>query len=78
MSDDSPSAAELPPEPEVRHITPAPEDFENPPALSRYLWPIFWAALAAVLYLVAAHRGWMPAGEHEHGAPAGHEAPHEG
>lgn len=51
-------SSELPPPPAVRHITPAPEDFENPPPFASYLWPLFWCGLAGVLIVVLAAYGW--------------------
>lgn len=62
-TDDGP--ATLPPEPVVRSITPAPEDFATSPPLGAFVWPLLSMVLMGVLlYLhataVAAH-GWPPA-----------------
>ena len=46
--------AVLPPEPDTRHITPAPEDFASPPGLGSLLWPVFWILMIAVLWAVVA------------------------
>jgi hypothetical protein len=48
----------LPPEPSVRHITPAPEDFENQPAPLLYLWPVAWMGLGTALAALLWARGW--------------------
>ena len=49
---------ELPEAPAVRHITPAPADFENPPGFANYIWPLFWCGLAGVLISVLLAYGW--------------------
>ena len=49
----------LPPAPAVRHITPAPEDFENPPAIRNLLWPLVWIALAGLCWKVVEAAGWV-------------------
>ncbi len=53
MSDD------LPPEPAQREITPAPEDFENPPPFVNLGWPVFWIGAIVVLASVAYCIGWV-------------------
>ena len=68
-ADDAPAAEAhapqaLPPAPAVRHITPAPEDFENPPAFASYIWPIFWCGLAGVLISLLYCYGWHDVGVH--------------
>ena len=45
----SPKAHEPPPVPVVRSITPAPEDFANPPPMRNLWWPVLWIGVAAVL-----------------------------
>ena len=52
-------ADNLPPVPAVRYITPAPEDYENPPALGNLLWPIVWVGIAALCYLAVEAAGWI-------------------
>lgn len=48
--------ATFPPEPAGRHITPAPEDFANPPRLTSLLWPVFWIAAIGIFWaVIAAH-----------------------
>ena len=58
----SPEAHEPPPAPAVRSITPAPEDFENPPPMRNLWWPVFWIGVATVLIFalhnVLASDGW--------------------
>lgn len=49
---------EFPPEPAVRHVTPAPEDFDNPPGFANYVWPIFWVGVIGVLVAVVCAGGW--------------------
>ena len=51
--------SDLPPEPRMRHITPAPEDYATQPASRSLLWPLFWAALAFVLWIVVYGGGWQ-------------------
>lgn len=48
----------LPPEPAVRHVTPAPEDFANPPGFANYIWPVFWVLLICGLVGVVCAGGW--------------------
>lgn len=48
----------LPPEPAVRHVTPASEDFENPPGFANYIWPVFWVLLIGGLVGVVCAGGW--------------------
>ena len=48
----------LPPEPSTRHISPAPEDFENRPAPLLFLWPVAWLVLGTALAAVLWARGW--------------------
>lgn len=55
----------LPPEPAVRSISPAPEDYASPPPMSRLLWPLFWTGAAILLYAVVSTLGW-PAFEAHH------------
>ena len=62
MSDDHP--AELPPEPTEREITPAPEDFANPPALANLVWPAFWIVVIGVLASVCYCVGWIEPAAH--------------
>ncbi len=62
MSDEH--ASDLPPEPEVREITPAPEDFEHPPALINLVWPVFWIVVIGVLASVAYCAGWIEPAAH--------------
>ena len=49
---------DLPAAPETRHITPAPEDYANPPSLLAYLWPIGWIAICLLVYSTLADMGW--------------------
>lgn len=65
--------AEPPPAPAQRHITPAPEDFENLPGPGALLWPVVWIGLGALLVVVLLRGGW-PA-FHGHGEGSGHGAP---
>jgi hypothetical protein len=51
---------DLPPVPERRDITPAPEDFAAPPPLGRLLWPLAWFGLAVGLVLLVVRYGWHP------------------
>jgi hypothetical protein len=52
------TAHELPPEPTTRSITPAREDFENPPPLGTLLWPAFWIGVGVVLIAMCLEFGW--------------------
>ncbi len=61
---DDHGAHEFPPVPAVRHITPAPEDFENPPGFANYVWPIFWCGLAGVLIMILGCYGWHEVAGH--------------
>ena len=56
---DDHGAHEIPPAPAVREITPAPEDFENPPGFANYVWPLFWCGLGGVLIAVLLAYGWQ-------------------
>ena len=49
---------DLPAAPETRRITPAPQDFENPPAFLAYLWPLGWIAICLAVYFTLADAGW--------------------
>ena len=51
--------ANLPPVPEHRTITPAPEDYANPPAIANLLWPVVWVGVAFVLWTAASALGWV-------------------
>jgi hypothetical protein len=48
----------LPPEPTERSITPAPEDFATTPPFASLMWPVAWAALAALLIVCVRAHGW--------------------
>ena len=50
----------LPPEPAVRSISPAPEDFASRPGVAQWGWPLFWVAAAVGLWLVVRAAGWTP------------------
>ena len=53
--------ATLPPEPAVRYITPAPEDYESTPPLRDLTWPVIWVLVAVLLWSVVSNAGWsMP------------------
>ena len=70
---DPSGAAEFPPAPSERWITPAPEDFGSAPPASRLLWPLFWAALAVAAWLLLSSSGWPPeAGEHRRSPAPSH------
>lgn len=64
--------AELPPAPAQRHITPAPEDFENLPGPGALLWPVVWMGLGALLIVVLLRGGWPAFHGHGEGPAAGH------
>ena len=61
---DAAPTATFPPIPDIRHITPAPEDFEHPPGFANYLWPLLWCGLIGVLIGVLLCGGWPPAHPH--------------
>ena len=54
----SPGGGDLPPVPESRSITPAPEDFASPPPLVRLLWPLLWIGVGILLVVAAFAWGW--------------------
>lgn len=70
----SPEAHEPPPAPAERSITPAPEDFANPPPMRNLLWPVFWCAVAALLIVALRNavtdHGWPVPTEDAHAESA--------
>ena len=52
-------ADNLPPVPSERYITPAPEDFENPPAIPNLLWPLLWIGVAYLCWRAVQAVGWL-------------------
>lgn len=68
---------DLPPAPATRHITPAPEDFENLPPLLKYLWPIGWIVLCVLIWVSFSNAGWHATHGEGHGEGHG-AAPVEG
>ena len=65
---------EIPPAPLERHITPAPEDFQNLPGARALVVPILWCALAGLLVAVLLSGGWGLHGTHGNDAHAAHPA----
>jgi hypothetical protein len=49
---------DLPAAPATRRITPAPEDFANPPSFLAYLWPVGWIAICVLVYTTLTGMGW--------------------
>jgi hypothetical protein len=65
-------AAEIPPEPAVRSITPAPEEYAQPWPGAGLLWPLVWTAVCGgFLWSTTAWHGEVE-------TPHAHAAPHEG
>jgi hypothetical protein len=62
-------AAELPPVPAERSITPAAADYALPHPAGGLLWPILWLAVAALLFAAAGR--WAHPIQAEHGEPGG-------
>ena len=56
MSPDS--DAPLPSEPTTRHITPAPEDYEEGSPPTHLVWPLAWMLGAALFSGVLLSRAW--------------------
>ena len=48
----------LPPEPEQRSITPAPEDFGQPMSLATWGWPLLWFGVATAIGVIVHAAGW--------------------
>ena len=53
---------DLPPEPETRHISAAPEDYASPITLRQVVWPTVWLVAAVGLLLIVRQLGWPPFG----------------
>jgi hypothetical protein len=71
--------AEIPPAPEVRSISPAREDYEQPWPGNLLLWPFVWLGVA-LLFVVAARtwsHPWIHEAHAEHPAGPAHAAPAE-
>lgn len=49
---------EIPPAPEVRSITPAPEDFMHLPGARAFAWPLLWMVLAFLGMVALLAGGW--------------------
>ncbi|MFM8979010.1 MAG: hypothetical protein ACKOSS_00885 [Planctomycetia bacterium] len=72
---------EIPPAPEVRSITPAPEDFVKLPGARALAWPLTWLVVAFLGMVALLASGWElhnmddHGGEHGAGHGSAHEAP---
>ena len=56
VSDDGPAV--IPPVPDARFISPAVADFAHPPAVSAYVWPLFWMGVGVLLAICTLAGGW--------------------
>ncbi len=57
-TDDATVTHTFPPIPEERWITPASEDFQNPPKARAYLWPVVWIGVALLVGWLLADLPW--------------------
>lgn len=56
--DDPNDDGTIPAVPNVRSITPAPEDFASPPSLPTFLWPTIWTVILGALVAWGLSHGW--------------------
>lgn len=49
---------EIPPAPEVRSITPSPEDFQGLPGAKAFAWPLLWMVLGFLGIVALLAAGW--------------------
>ena len=58
------SSDDLPPAPDARRISPAPEDYVTRPGPGAYLWPLVFFGLFAALIVAVVATGWHDVAAH--------------